>query len=143
MMKAISPSNTVLIPSRMGPMPCASAEIPASTAGTTTEAMLIITVMMLCTIGMTVWMAEPMICIAVIMAEPRPLMMPAIDGAAAVKVCRMMGTTVPVRKLKMSWMIGFTVVCAKLTIARPHPSPDCRMVVSRRRRRPHPLRTGS
>ncbi len=38
-------------------MPCASAEIPASTAGTTTEAMLIMTVMMLCTIGMTAWMA--------------------------------------------------------------------------------------
>ena len=111
-------------------MPCASAEIPASTAGTTTEAMLIMTVMMLCTIGMTAWMAEPMICIAVIMAEPRPLMMPAIDGAAAVKVCRMMGTTVPVRKLKMSWMIGFTVVCAKLTICPTTPITDCRMFVS-------------
>ena len=111
-------------------MPCASAEIPASTAGTTTEAMLIMTVMMLCTIGMTAWMAEPMICIAVIMAEPRPLMMPAIDGAAAVKVCRMMGTTVPVRKLKMSWMIGFTVACAKLTICPTTPITDCRMVVS-------------
>ena len=60
-------------------------------------------------------MASPMICATVMTTEPTPLMMEAMDGAAAVMVCRMTGTTVCVMKLNMPSMIGRTVVCEKVT----------------------------
>lgn len=56
-----------------------------------------------------------MICATVITAEPIPLMILEIYGAAVWMVCRMTGTTVCVIKLNIPSMIGFTVVLAKVT----------------------------
>ena len=74
-------------------------------------------------------MASPMICATVMTTEPTPLMMEAMDGAAAVIVCKMTGTTVCVIKLNMLSMIGRTVVCEKVTSCPITPITDCRMVV--------------
>ena len=74
-------------------------------------------------------MASPMICATVMTTEPTPLMMEAMDGAAAVIVCKMTGTTVCVIKLNMLSMIDRTVVCEKVTSCPITPITDCRMVV--------------
>ena len=54
----------------------------------------------------------------------------AIVGAAAVKVCKIMGSTVPVIKVNTSCMIGLTVPVAKVTICPTTPMMDCRIVTT-------------
>ena len=56
-------------------------------------------------------------------------MIVAIYGAASVKVCSRMGITVSVIKLKLSWMMGFTVPVEKETICPTTPITDCKIGV--------------
>ena len=69
-------------------------------------------------------MAEPITCIQVMTADPRFEMMPEMTGAAAVKVCRRIGTTVCVMKPKICSMIGLTVVLANVTTCPTTPMTD-------------------
>ena len=102
LMACTIPSITVLMFSMIGTNIPVSPWNAARIAGITTLPMLSTVLMMLSMYGSAACTACPMYCAAVMTAVPMPDIMPEMAGAAAMKVCTITGSTVPVINEKIS-----------------------------------------